>query len=269
MASERLGGKVALVSGAARGIGLAAAQALCAEGAVVVIGDVLDAEGERAAATLQHDGSQIVYQHLDVTNTADWSAAVALAEARFGRLDILVNNAALFLGLSFEEATFEDWRRMSSVNLDGVVLGIRAALPSLRRRAQASAQGSAVINMSSVAGIVGTATDPLYSLTKGGITTFTKALAAHSGQPGYRIRVNTVHPGPVDTAMGRKTFASRARFLGEPDQDIGRQQAIAAHPIGRLGTVEDIAGAVVYLASDDAGFVTGSALVVDGGFTAR
>jgi len=269
MAGDRLRGKVALISGAARGIGLAAAQALCAEGAAVVIGDVLDAEGHEAMTALERDGADVVYQHLNVTEATDWRAAVQLADARFGGVDILVNNAAVYLGKAFEDAKLEEWQNMCAVNLGGVVLGIQAALPSLRRRAQTRPQGSAVINMSSVAGIVGSATDPLYSMTKGGITTFTKALAVDFGQRGYRIRVNSVHPGAVDTAMGRQTFASRARFLGVQDDDIGRRQAIAAHPIGRIGTVEDIARAIVYLASDDAGFVTGSSLVVDGGFTAR
>lgn len=267
--SGRLTGKVALVTGGARGIGLAAVRAMASQGANVLFCDVLDDAGRGAEADLRSQNLAVLYQHLNVTSEAEWAVAVRLARERFGGVDVLLNNASIYLGKSIEEVSIDDWLRLCSVNLTGPVLGIRAALPSLRDRAQTSAQGSVIINMSSVAGIVGTATDTLYSLTKGGITTLTKALAIDFGQRQYRVRVNSVHPGAIETEMGRQTFAARARFLGQDDAESGRTQAIAAHPIGRLGQPDDIAQAIVYLASDESGFVTGTSLVVDGGFTAR
>jgi 3(or 17)beta-hydroxysteroid dehydrogenase len=267
--SGRLKGKVALVTGGARGIGLAAVRAMANQGAKVLFCDVLDDAGQGAEAELKSQGLSVLYHHLDVTSEAEWAAAVQLAGARFGGVDVLLNNAGIYLGKSIEEVSIDEWLRLCDVNLTGPILGIRAALPSLRDRAQQSPQGSVIINMSSVAGIVGTATDTLYSLTKGGITTLTKALAIDFGQRHYRVRVNSVHPGAIETEMGRQTFAARARLLGQEDSESGRTQAIAAHPIGRLGQADDIAQAIVYLASDESGFVTGSSLVVDGGFTAR
>jgi NAD(P)-dependent dehydrogenase (short-subunit alcohol dehydrogenase family) len=266
---NRLDGKIALITGAARGIGAAAARTMAQEGAKVVVCDILDLLGNALAEQIQADGGTAVFVHLDVGREQDWADAVQSATQLFGGIDILVNNAAIFLGKSFEDTTLADWQRLCEVNLTGAVLGIKSLLPTLRERAKSSAHGSAIINMSSVAGLVGAATDPLYSLTKGGITLLTKALAVDFGQRGYRVRVNSVHPGAVETDMGAQTFAARAKFLGTDDLQSARRQSIDAHPIGRLGAAEDIAHGIVYLASDEAGFTTGSSLVIDGGFTAR
>jgi NAD(P)-dependent dehydrogenase (short-subunit alcohol dehydrogenase family) len=189
--------------------------------------------------------------------------------ARFGELDILVNNAGVFIPKGIEESTAADWDRLCGVNLTGVFLGTKAALPALRERGVASPQGSAIVNLSSIAGVVGSATAPLYSLTKGGVTTFTKSTALECARKGYRIRVNSVHPGIIDDEMGAQAIIARARLKGENDVAAARAQAGEAHPIGRLGTVTDVAKAVVFLASDDAGFMTGAGLVVDGGWTAQ
>lgn len=265
----RLGGKVALITGAARGIGAAAASAMAAEGAKVIVCDILDAQGEALCSRIRGSGGDASYCRLDVTREEHWAAVASEMVDRSDGLDVLVNNAAIYLGKSFDEIDIADWNRICSVNLTGVIVGIKTMLPALRRKAEKSAQGSAIVNMSSVAGLVGTATDPLYSLTKGGITLLTKALAVDFGQQGFRVRVNSIHPGAVETDMGAQTFLARAKTLGSNDIDLARRQSIQAHPIGRLGRSEDIAQAIVYLASDESGFVTGASLAVDGGFTAR
>lgn len=269
MLVNRLNGKTVLITGAARGIGAATASAMANEGAKVLVCDILDDQGEALITSIRTFGGEAYYHHLDVTNEEHWAEATRLATQYFNGVDVLVNNAGIYLGKSFEEASMTDWQRLCDINLTGVVLGIKALLPSLRERALSSKHGSAIVNMSSVAGLVGAATDPLYSLTKGGITLLTKALAVDFGQRGYGVRVNSIHPGAVDTEMGRQTFAARAKALSTDDLQLARRQSIEAHPIGRLGTVEDIAQGVIYLASDEASFVTGTALTVDGGFTAR
>ena len=167
---NRLDGKAALISGAARGIGAETARLMVEAGARIVIGDVLDERGRETAREL---GDAAVYVRLDVTSEADWHAAVAAALSRFGKLDILVNNAGLFLGKDIESASLEEWHRLCAVNLTGVFLGTKLALPALREAAQASPAGSAIVNLASTAGIVGSTQDPLYSLTKGGVTLFT------------------------------------------------------------------------------------------------
>jgi NAD(P)-dependent dehydrogenase (short-subunit alcohol dehydrogenase family) len=263
---NRLDGKRAFISGAARGIGAETARRMVEAGAKVAIGDILDEKGRETAASL---GEAALYVPLDVTREEDWARAIAAAVAAFGGLDILVNNAGIFLGKGLEEASLEEWHRLVAVNLTGVFLGTRAALPALRESALRSRQGSAVVNLSSVAGLVGSQLDPLYSLTKGGVALFTKSAALEFARKGYRIRVNSIHPGVIETDMGEQTFAARARQRGGNDLEAARRAALAGHPIGRLGMVEDIAGGIVFLASDDAGFMTGAGLVVDGGLTAQ
>jgi NAD(P)-dependent dehydrogenase (short-subunit alcohol dehydrogenase family) len=242
---------------------------MVAAGAKVAIGDLLDERGRETVRALEAAGGQALYVHLDVTRAEDWAAAIAAAVGRFGGLDILVNNAGVFIAKGIEESTAADWERLCGVNLTGVFLGTKAALPALRERGAASPQGSAIVNLSSIAGVIGSAMAPLYSLTKGGVTTFTKSTALECARKGYRIRVNSVHPGIIDDEMGGQAIAARAEIRGERDLAAARAQAGAAHPIGRLGTVTDVANAIVFLASDDAAFMTGAGLVVDGGWTAQ
>lgn len=263
---NRLDGKVALISGAARGIGAETARLMVEAGARVAIGDVLD---ERDRETARGLGDSALYHHLDVTREEDWTAIVAATVARFGGIDILVNNAGMFLGKGIEEASLDEWHRLAGINLTGVFLGTKLALPALRERGQASEHGSAIVNLASVAGLVGSQLDPLYSMTKGGVTLFTKSAALEFARKGYRIRVNSIHPGVIQTDMGEQTFTARARSLGSNDVDDARRMALATHPIGRLGVPNDIAKGIVFLASDDAGFMTGAGLVVDGGLTAQ
>ena len=263
---NRLDGKVALISGAARGIGGETARLMVEAGARVAIGDVLDERGRETARAL---GDSALYVHLDVTSEEDWNAAVAAATGRFGKLDILVNNAGLFLGKDIESVTLAEWERLSAVNLTGVFLGTKLCLPALREAAQNSPHGSAIVNLASTAGLVGSTQDPLYSMTKGGVTLFTKSAALEFARKGYRIRVNSMHPGTIDTDMGDQVLVSRARNLGTNDIEMARRQVIERLPIGRMGTPDDIAKGIVFLASDDAAFMTGAGLVIDGGITAQ
>lgn len=263
---NRLNGKVALITGAARGIGAETARLMVEAGAKVVVGDVLDERGREIARAL---GSAAVYVRLDVTSEEDWHAAAAAALDRFGKLDILVNNAGLFLGKDIEAASLAEWERLSSVNLTGVFLGTKLCLTALRDAARQSIHGSVIVNTASTAGLVGSTQDPLYSMTKGGVTLFTKSAALEFARKGYRIRVNSIHPGTIDTDMGDQVLVTRARNLGTNDIEAARRQVIQRLPIGRMGTPDDIAKGIVFLASDDAAFMTGAALVVDGGITAQ
>ena len=264
-----LDGKVALVSGAARGIGAETARRMVAAGASVVIGDVLEERGRQTVKALTDSGGKALFVPLDVTTEAPWKAAVDATLKQFGHLDILVNNAGMFLGRDFMEATMDEWQRLVAINMTGVYLGTKVCAPALAESGAKSPHGSAIVNLASVAGLVGSQLDPLYSMTKGGVTLFTKSTALAFGRKGWKIRVNSIHPGVIDTDMGAQTFVARAGQSGTNDVDAARSLAIKQHPIGRLGVADDIALGIVFLASDDAGFMTGSGMVVDGGLTAQ
>ena len=266
---NRLDGKVALLSGAARGIGAETARKMASAGASVVIGDVLaDRARETAKEITAAGGKGLALVH-DVTTEASWTAAVAATIKQFGKLDILVNNAGIFLGKDLMDATMEDWIRLVSINMTGVWLGTKVCAPALAESGKSSRHGSAIVNLASIAGIVGSQLDSLYSMTKGGVTLFTKSTALSFGRKGWKIRVNSIHPGVIETDMGAQTSVSRARQVGSNDVEGARSVAMKQHPIGRLGIAEDIALGIVFLASDDAGFMTGSGMVVDGGLTAQ
>ena len=265
---NRLDGKVALISGAARGIGGETARLMAQAGASVVVADVLDDRGRDTAAAIATAGGQAAFAHLDVTKEEDWIAAINLATARFGKLDILVNNAGVFIGKGIEEIGLDDWNKLVAVNMTGVFLGTKMAIPALREAAKSSEHGSAIVNLASIAGIVGSQLDPLYSMTKGGVTLFTKSAALEFGRKGYRIRVNSIHPGVIQTDMGEQTFVARALRTGGNDTSTARQAVTDSVPWGRMGVPMDIAKGIVFLASDDAGYMTGAGLIVDGGMTA-
>jgi NAD(P)-dependent dehydrogenase (short-subunit alcohol dehydrogenase family) len=265
---NRLDGKVALISGAARGIGAETARLMAQAGAKLVVADVLDEPGRQTTGAIRAAGGEAEYVHLDVTSEEDWTAAVALATQRYGRLDVLVNNAGVFVGKGIEEIGLDEWNRLVAVNMTGVFLGTKLAAPALREAARSSEHGSAIVNLASIAGLVGSQLDPLYSMTKGGVTLFTKSAALEFARKGYRIRVNSIHPGVIETDMGEQTFVARARRTGGNDTAPVRQSVAESVPWGRLGVPTDIAKGIVFLASDDAGYVNGAGLVVDGGFTA-
>ena len=249
----RLDGKVAIVSGGARGQGATEAMMFAREGAKVVLGDVLDEEGRQVEAQINESGGEATYVHLDVTQEDDWRSAVETAVSRYGKLDILVNNAGILIRKGLEETTVEDWDRIMGVNAKGVFLGTKQAIPAMRR-----AGGGSIINISSTAGLVGSPNgSPSYTATKGAVRLFTKATAIQYAKEG--IRCNSVHPGPIDTEMIRDTITYPARL----------EQRMQRLPMGRVGKPEDIAYGVLYLASDESSFVTGSELVIDGGTTAQ
>ena len=253
-----LEGRIALVTGAATGLGEATARALAAAGAKVAVID-LAAPFELAAEIGGIARAQ------DVTSEAGWAETMEWLRAEAGGLDILVNNAGLWLFKSILETTLEDWRRLHAVNVEGVFLGTRAAIPLLAERAGKWRGGTAIVNLSSVAGLQGAAGASCYNSTKGAVRLFTKGCAMELASA--RIRVNSVHPGVIDTQMGRKLIDDFALAQGLGNNEI-LAQVSAMHPLGHLGEPQNVADAVVFLASDRAAFTTGSELVVDGGMVA-
>ena len=249
----RLENKVALISGGARGMGAVEAHLFAQEGAKVVIGDVLDDAGRQTEASVNEAGGECVFVRLDVTSEADWAAAVASAVSRFGKLDVLVNNAGVSSTVGIEELTVEDWERTLDINTKGVFLGTKAAIPEMRK-----AGGGSIINISSGAGIApAPGTSGAYAASKGAVRIFSKSTAVQYARE--NIRCNSVHPGPIETPMLRSARGSGAQL----DDTIERV------PLGRIGRPEEIAYGVLYLASDESSFVTGSELVIDGGRTAQ
>jgi 3(or 17)beta-hydroxysteroid dehydrogenase len=264
----RLDGKVALVTGAGRGIGAATAKRLAAEGANVIVSNRRLETAISVADAIRAAGHEATPLRHDVTAEDDWQAAVCLAATRYGGLDVLVNNAAMMLVKRTEDTTLEEWHAICRVNLDGVFLGTRIALPVMRERAKYTLHGGSIINVSSVGGIVSAGIASAYSMTKGGVRLFTKGTAVEFSRLGYRLRVNSVHPGVIETEMAHELITGAGRV--RPDLDASKVKGLlmAAHPIGRFGTVEEVAAAILFLASDDAAFITGSELIVDGGYTA-
>lgn len=264
-----LEGRITLVSGAGNGIGRGIAKAMAAEGAHVYLAERDADAAAQVASEIQASGGSATVIVADVTRTQDVQAALRTIEAAHGKLDILVNNAGLFLGRDFEDVTLDEWNKLVAVNLTGVWLGTKVCTAALKESGANSKHGSAIVNLASVAGLVGSQLDPLYSMTKGGVTLFTKSTALSYGRKGYKIRVNSIHPGVIETDMGNQTFVARASQTNSNDTEAARSVALKTHPIGRLGQPEDIASGICFLASDDAGFMTGSGLVVDGGLTAQ
>jgi NAD(P)-dependent dehydrogenase (short-subunit alcohol dehydrogenase family) len=249
---ERLEGRVALVTGAASGIGKAIAERLASEAAAVLVSDVNDEAGNAVAKDIVEAGGRASYVHLDVISQSDWSAAVTGATEQFGGLDILVNNAGMGDLGTIEDTSLEDWQRTIAIDQTGVFLGMKTSAAALA----ASGHGS-VINISSIFGTSGGfGTSPAYHAAKGAVRTLTKNTALHWADRG--VRVNSVHPGFIDTP------------ILEPTRGTEFEQAmISLTPLGRLGLPAEVAAGVAYLASDDASFVTGSELYIDGGFIAR
>ena len=248
----RLGNKVALISGGARGLGAAEAKLFAREGAKVVIGDVLEEEGRGTETEINEAGGECLFIELDVTREGEWERAVAEAVTKFGKLDILVNNAGIIGEPSVEDTTVELWDRVMDVNAKGVFLGTKAVIPQMRKSG-----GGSIVNISSVGGLVGHVGSASYQSSKGAVRIFTKATAIQYARES--IRANSIYPGPIATPM---TETSRA----EPEQN---QLMLDGTPMGRWGRPEEVAYGALYLASDESSFVTGSELVIDGGYTAQ
>ena len=256
----RLDGKVAIVSGGARGMGAEEVNLFAREGAKVVSGDILDDLGRQVEADCRADGLDVTYTHLDVTSESDWAASVALAEARYGRLDVLVNNAGISISagggarnIALDDTSVADWDRVMDINAKGVFLGTKAAIPAMRR-----AGGGSIVNISSIAGLSGAwSRSHPYNASKGAVRLFTKSTAIQYAREG--IRANSVHPGPIMTPMSESTYA---------DPEVAAQR-LALVPLGRRAHPIEVAYGVLYLASDEASFVTGAELVIDGGCIAQ
>jgi NAD(P)-dependent dehydrogenase (short-subunit alcohol dehydrogenase family) len=255
--AHRLVGKVAIVTGGASGIGEATGRLFVREGARgVVIADVNGTLGKALEADLKKAGGDVVFRCLDVTQEAEWIGTIQAVIEHYGRLDILVNNAGISVvssGMPFVEATTEDsWERVFSVNAKGVFLGMKHAIPAMRRSG-----GGSIVNIASVYAMVGSPLGTAYSASKGAVRAVTRTAAVQYAPQG--IRVNAVFPGFVESPMTRELHSRPGM----------RETRIAQTPLGRLATPEDIAPGILFLASDESRYMTGSELVIDGGLTAR
>ncbi len=259
----RVAGKVALVTGGASGIGRGCAELLAAEGAKVVITDIQDAKGAELAAAI---GGDAVYLTHDVTSEDAWIGVVAQIEKRFGRLDILVNNAGIGIGGPVTEFSLADWRRQQAINVEGVFLGVKHSLPLMRRSG-----GGSIINVSSIAGLTGAANMTAYCATKGAVRLFTKAAAMECATDRDGVRVNSIHPGIIETPIWdtiSSTVADGGNAAPTRTMNLDDMTAVAT-PLGHKGWPVDIAQGVLFLASDESKYMTGAELVIDGGMTAR
>jgi len=259
----RVQGKVALVTGGASGIGRGCAELLAAEGAAVLVTDVQDDKGAETVTAIVKDGGKAEYLRHDVTDEAAWAQVIAHAKERHGRLDILVNNAGIGIGGSILDMTLADWRKQTAVNLDGVFLGVKHAIPLMR----VSGDGGSIVNMSSVAGLKGAPNLAGYCATKGGVRLFTKAVAMECANAKDKIRVNSVHPGIIETPIWLSIInPDNPGANAPPDLDAISSMAV---PLGVKGLPLDIASGVLWLASDESRYVTGAELVIDGGLSVR
>jgi cyclopentanol dehydrogenase len=243
-------GKTVLVTGGAHGIGVAIARAFAVAGASVVIGDISDAAGQAVQADIAALGGESLYVHLDVTNEADWQVAIGRAIERYGRMDVLVNNAGVGPAPApIEQCTVQAWDRIMAVNARGVFLGTRHAIPPMR-----AGGGGSIVNVSSIAAVgQGTLMEAAYAASKGAVRTFTKVIAAQYAHEG--IRCNSVHPGPIDGGMLHGVLSDPTKL----DRRLSRI------PMGRLGRVDEVVAGVMFLASDESSYTTGTELTIDGG----
>jgi 3(or 17)beta-hydroxysteroid dehydrogenase len=254
---NRVKGKVAIITGAAGGLGEAAALLLIKEGAKVVVTDIDETKGNKVTEVIKREGGESIFIRHDVTSEKEWNNVIEKTLFEFEKLDVLVNNAGIQIVREIEDISLEEWRRLMSVNLDGVFLGTKHAIKAMKESG-----GGSIINMSSAAGIVGTIDNTsAYCASKGAVRLFTKAVALECSKTGrnYNIRVNSVHPGVIETPL----VAAMAR-----DKAVKKRME-DSHPIGFIGKPIDVAYAVLYLASDESRLVTGAEMVIDGGWTAR
>ncbi|MAR86305.1 MAG: cyclopentanol dehydrogenase [Chloroflexi bacterium] len=249
----RLENKVALISGGSRGMGAAEAEIFAAEGAHVVIADILEDEGRKTASKIAETGARCLFTNLDVLKASDWESAISTVTSAFGKLDILVNNAGVTSRMMLLETSEPEWDRVMDINTKGTFLGIKTAIPAMKYSG-----GGSIVNISSQMGLVGADyISPQYQASKGAVRILTKSVAIQYASD--NIRCNSIHPAPIETDM-----TADIRDDADSFQDMLRRI-----PMGRYGKPEEVAYAVLYLASDESSFVTGSEVVVDGGWTAQ
>jgi NAD(P)-dependent dehydrogenase (short-subunit alcohol dehydrogenase family) len=257
----QVGGKVAIVTGGASGIGEACAETLAREGAKVAVTDIDDARGEALVKAIAKKGGKAIYLHQDVTDEGRWPEVVNEAVKRFGGLHIMVANAGIGISVPIWDMTLADWRRQQAINLDGVFLSVKHAIPAMRKSG-----GGSIVMMSSVAGLRGSPGLAAYCATKGGVRLFAKAVAMECAQEGYNIRVNSVHPGIIDTPIWGKLPQADAQRRNAPIDP--HERAKMGVPLATAGRAQDIANGVLFLASDASSYMTGAEIVIDGGITA-
>jgi 3(or 17)beta-hydroxysteroid dehydrogenase len=255
---NRLRGKSAIVTGGALGIGRACALRLAEEGAAVAVTDVDAAGGSVVVEEIQRRGGDAIFVRQDVADEAGWAEVMRAVTEQYQRIDVLVNNAGVALAKDVEHTSLEEWRRLMSINLDGVFLGTKHAIQVMKPNRSGS-----IINLSSIEGLIGDPNLAAYNASKGGVRLLTKSAALYCAKSGYSIRVNSVHPGYIWTPMVENFLKSQG------DVAAGRKMLDSLHPIGHVGEPDDIAYGVLYLASEESKFVTGTELVIDGGYTAQ
>jgi len=253
---DRVKDKVAIVTGGGGGLGRAEAMLLAKEGAAVVVTDLDALSIQGVAEEINSNGGRAIFVQHDVASEAEWNKVIQRALDKFGRLDILVNNAGVIFYKKIEDTSLKEWRHLMSVNLDGVFLGTKFAIETMKKNG-----GGSIINIASVAGLIGNPDASAYHASKGGVRSFSKAAAIECSKAGYdyNIRINSIYPGVINTRMADDLKKDEAKY----------KTAMSWHAMGHFGEPEDVAYGVLYLASDESKFITGSELVIDGGWTAR
>lgn len=256
---DRVKNKVAIVTGGASGLGKSSAILLAREGAKIVITDVDEENGNKVVQDIKNNGGEAIFIKQDVSKEEEWKMVIHTTLKTYGKLHIVANAAGIGVGGTVEEVTLADWKNLLSINLDGSFLGTQYGIKAMKE----TGEGGSIINFSSIEGLVGDPNLPAYNASKGGVTIFTKSAALHCAKQGYKIRVNSIHPAYIWTPMVENLLKAQG------DVEKGKKQLESLHPVGHLGEPDDIGYGVVYLASDESKFMTGSELVIDGGYTAQ
>ena len=256
---NRVKNKVAIVTGGASGLGKSSAILLAREGAKIVVTDIDEEDGKKVVQQIKANGGEAIFIKQDVSKEDEWKNVIETTLKTFGKLHILANSAGIGLGGTVEEVTLEDWKNLIDVNLNGTFLGTQYGIKGMKE----TGEGGSIINFSSIEGLIGDPHLPAYNASKGGVTIFTKSAALHCARQGYGIRINSIHPAYIWTPMVENFLKAQG------DVEEGKKQLESLHPVGHLGEPDDIGYGVVYLASDESKFMTGSELVIDGGYTAQ
>lgn len=253
----RLEGKVSLITGAGSGIGAATAKLFAQHSSTVIVTDINEKQGQKTAQEIQNEGGQALFLRLDTTQEDEWENVINKTIEKYDGLHVVVNCAGIEIRGNIEELSLEDWNKTIDVNLNGVFLGTKHGIIGMRK----SGSKGSIINFASIQGIIGNSYIPAYDASKGGVQALTKSAALHCARSKYGIRVNSIHPGYIETPMVKDSIEGEGGYTNEEELKYW-------HPIGHLGEPIDIANGVLYLASDESKFMTGSELVIDGGYTA-